>query len=373
MMVPVTLESPRGRLTLAVPDDAPVEALLPELVEACGCEEEGFRWSLRARGGPVLNPSFGLEQNGVYRGAILELLPGQPWRRGEASWAEVLVDRGARALASLRPTRAGDTAAAASRRAVAEATVPTPLLLAVLATEREAGATTVAALLGIVLARLRRERVAAVDADPRHATLSQSLAEGRRPATAELVAAASPAGRASLLSQLVAGPHGLLVLPAPLPDGAEAHLEQALYAALLAQLSRAVVIAVADCGPADQGPGRAVLASADLGVLVCRPDELDGGAVEERVRRLRRSCRSVVAVANRARSKPPAVPGADATLALSDEARAAAGLRGGTFAWAAAPPSWQVEVPALAAALLTGRGARRWHFSTEAVGQLRDR
>ena len=33
MLVVVTVESPRGRITLAAPNDVPVEQLIPELVE----------------------------------------------------------------------------------------------------------------------------------------------------------------------------------------------------------------------------------------------------------------------------------------------------------------------------------------------------
>jgi hypothetical protein len=93
MMVVVTVESPRGRQTLAVPDDVPVEQLLPALVEACRCEQLASRWSLRPRGADELAPERTLEESGVYRGSILELRiadPGaRPAPRSLPSWGEV--------------------------------------------------------------------------------------------------------------------------------------------------------------------------------------------------------------------------------------------------------------------------------------------
>jgi hypothetical protein len=94
MMVVVTVESPRGRITLAAPDDVPVEQLLPALAEACRCEGEASRWSLRARREAPLAPERTLEQAGLYQGAILELRAEQPPSRRAggphlASWAEV--------------------------------------------------------------------------------------------------------------------------------------------------------------------------------------------------------------------------------------------------------------------------------------------
>jgi hypothetical protein len=94
MMVVVTVESPRGRRTLAAPDDVPVEQLLPAFAEACRCEGEASRWSLRPRGEAPLAPERTFEQAGLYQGAILELRAEQPpsGRVGAphlASWAEV--------------------------------------------------------------------------------------------------------------------------------------------------------------------------------------------------------------------------------------------------------------------------------------------
>jgi hypothetical protein len=94
LKVLVTLESPRGRQALAVPDDVPVEQLLPALVEVTGCEGKADRWSLRPRGEGALDRERSLSQNGLYQGAVVELRaegpqPGMAQRRRLASWGEV--------------------------------------------------------------------------------------------------------------------------------------------------------------------------------------------------------------------------------------------------------------------------------------------
>jgi cellulose biosynthesis protein BcsQ len=417
MMVVVTVESPRGRLTLAVPDDVPVEQLLPVLVAACRCEQMASRWSLRPRGASELDGERTLEESGVYRGAILELQVGEPLarpaQRSQPSWGEVGAYHARRvagaawrvgsnslperlgALGALgaggwsrisRPSRprsarelfpaptprnpahrAVSTPARAteSDRAIAAAILERGLLIAVLGRERGAGASTVAALLATLLARLRGDRVVAVDTDPLSASLSLSLSPSRRVRAAELLSAVAPGGTGSLNQHLVREQHGLFVLPAPIlaGTGAAARLDQAAYTALLAQLTRSAELAVVDCGVADVPGGRAALASADLAVIVSRADELEGRRLGQIVQAARASCRSVVVLVNRSRRPRQArtaranLTGADHTVWLSDEPAAAARLRAAAFSWEAAPRSWHGEVRALAAALLIGERA----------------
>jgi hypothetical protein len=104
MMVTVTVQSPRGRLTLSAPDDVPIERLLPALVEACRCEKDGTRWSLRAGVEPAPAPHLTLAQSGLYQGAVLELSPEEPppHQSGLASWREVVAVQTRLALARLR-------------------------------------------------------------------------------------------------------------------------------------------------------------------------------------------------------------------------------------------------------------------------------
>src|ERR1700738_3153901 len=248
MLVVVPVESPRGRITLAAPNDVPVEELIPELVEACRCEADGSRWTLRARGEDgALAPHRTLDQCGLYQGAVLELTADGPpsardSKRAAASWAEVGLyhagragarawnaarralpqptgtpaTAGARVRAAWQGTPAAPPPAARDRRrpeldrAIASAVLPRGLLIAVLGCERGAGATTVAALLATLLAQLRSEPVAAVDTDAVSGSLSLCLTPGRRVPAADLHSVvAQGSGTGALRQQLVAERHGL--------------------------------------------------------------------------------------------------------------------------------------------------------------------
>jgi MinD-like ATPase involved in chromosome partitioning or flagellar assembly len=391
MIVVVTVESPRGRTTLAVPDDLPVQQLLPALVEACRCEQEAGRWSLQARGEGPLAPQQTLKEAGVYRGALLELKAEEPPRRRGGrhlpSWAEVGLYHALTTGTSLR-TRARERArvsrpaaapgpAAAARSATAKHWPPDPdsaiagaviqrgLLIAVLGSEPGAGATTVAALLATLFAHLRPDRVAAMDVDVASGSLSLCLTPGRRiPAVDLQSVVAQGRGAGALRQQLVAERHGLLVLPAPILGRGGGKLDQPFYAALLAHLTAWADLAVVDCGPADGAGGRAALVSADIAVVVCDAEEADGRRVEQSLLAARTLCRSVVLVRNRVQryraghdDATQQVAAADHHFALSDEPAAAARLRAAAFEWQAAPKSWRPEVRTLGAALLLDRAS----------------
>jgi hypothetical protein len=418
-MMLVTVESPTGRATLAVPADVAVEQLLPAIMEACRCERNASVWSLRARGEPeALVPERTLEQSGLYQGSILELIveepPSQPTgKRDLASWAEVVAyaarraadwtrraarrsqserpraprptARGTVSTSSIRLAQRPEVEADASRRVeaktaaarsnkttrrapfrshsgdtdrqIASAVIQRGLLIAVLGHERRAGATTVSALLATLVAQLRADLVAAVDTDSVSASLSLSLTPGRRTPAEELLSTVTK-DPGAVHQYLVAGQHGLLVLPAPILAAEGTGLDEAVYTALLAQLSRSAELAIVDCGLAEAPGGRAALAAADVGVVVCRPQHVGTRGLEQKLLTARSSCQSLVAVVNGARRQrlgrgaSAQVPGADHTVSLSYEPAAAARVRAATFSWESAPRSWQAEVRALAAALL---------------------
>jgi MinD-like ATPase involved in chromosome partitioning or flagellar assembly len=219
----------------------------------------------------------------------------------------------------------------------------------------------VTALLATLLARLRPGSVTAVDTDTASTGLGLSLAPGRRVHAADLLdALAGGSAAAALRDQLVATQHGLLLLPAPLPAGSSPPLDEPFHAALFAQLSRSSQLVLADCGVGALPGGRAAVASADLGVVVCRAADMNSPRLEQCLAASRASCAAVVAVVNRAsRSRTgrrrAEVQGADHTVWLAEETSAAARLRAAAFSWETAPRSWQAELRALAAALLLDR------------------
>jgi Mrp family chromosome partitioning ATPase len=335
LKVLVTVESPRGRQTLAVPDDVPVEQLLPALVEVSGCEGQAERWSLRPRGEGALEQERSLGQNGVYQGAILELQAEEseaPAANGRrlASWAEVASYQARNAVSSVwQSSRRGirPLARSAGRdAAIAGAVLQRGLLVAVISEEPGAGATTVTALLATLLARLRSDRVAAVDAD---------VASGA-------------------LRQLLPAADDLMVLPATVLGAASDAGSDAFFA----ELRRTTDLAVIDCGVSSAPPSRAALAHADVRVVVSRAPA--GGAPwwERNARPIRLSRQPAVTVVNRTqrsrlpRAAPAQSPGADRTVSLTHEPAAAARLRTAAFSWDEAPRSWQAEVRALATGLL---------------------
>jgi type VII secretion integral membrane protein EccD len=72
----ITVSTPHRRLDLAVPDQAPVAELLPELLRHAGdAPEQDGGWALRRADGAVLAPARGLASQGVVDGAVLHLTP----------------------------------------------------------------------------------------------------------------------------------------------------------------------------------------------------------------------------------------------------------------------------------------------------------
>jgi hypothetical protein len=362
MTIVVTVESPRGRLTIRIPDDVPVEQLLADLLDATGRQPGSGRWSLVPRGGDALDPERTLRQSGLYQGAILQLRsedpePGLATPGHRAPWIEI---------ASLQLRRAGawawragsqarlavrtETGAAVRKSSdldgrIAGALAEPDLVIAVLSEEQGAGATTVTALLATLLARLREAPVTVVDTEGPSGRLSLYLTPAaRQPGAYPL----SPATR-------------LKLLPAPVPAGPADAQGEAAYDALFAELERLGELAVVDCGLPGTLGARATLARADLCVAVCRAP---GGTAAWRDRTAgqgRRPGQRLVAVLNRAGRPAPGRPRRDTvaadegTVSLTYEPAAASRLRAGAFSWEDAPRSWKADVRALAEALLVER------------------
>ena len=144
--------------------------------------------------------------------------------------------------------------------------------IAVVSPKGGPGKTTITALLGSLLAFLRRDRVIAVDANPDFGSLGRRLAPGHTVFLDDLLA--GPLAEESLTTtqldaQLGRGPDGLMVAPAPTdPDRAKA-LDETAYRTLFKRLAEFAGILVLDCGTGlDAPPARAALGSADQLVLV---------------------------------------------------------------------------------------------------------
>src|ERR1700720_2587546 len=75
----VSVDSPSGRHTLEVPEDARVEDLVPTLVEVCEGSSDSRGWSLAPMGEAPLRGDQTLGQRGLFAGAVLALVaPARP-------------------------------------------------------------------------------------------------------------------------------------------------------------------------------------------------------------------------------------------------------------------------------------------------------
>ena len=186
--------------------------------------------------------------------------------------------------------------------------------IAVISPKGGVGKTTTAALLGSLLAFLRRDRVVAVETNPDWGSLGRRLAPDHPIFIDDLLAGPLIDQRLSptqLDAQLARGPDGLMVAPAPTDPERAKKLDETAYLTLFAHLSELVGTLVLDCGTGlDDPPARAALASADQLVLVC-DDEPDTASIvseaAEWLRRIVRAPRRPAEVARRRRQQPAAL------------------------------------------------------------------
>ncbi|MFB9238515.1 type VII secretion integral membrane protein EccD [Plantactinospora siamensis] len=127
----VTINAPRRRLDVALPDQLPVAELLPELLRhaGIGLADAGERhggWVLRRTGGGALSGGRPLAPQGVRDGDVLHLVPAR------TGWPEPEYDDVAEAIADGARRRGGGWDGAATRTA-ALAGAAAPALVGLLA------------------------------------------------------------------------------------------------------------------------------------------------------------------------------------------------------------------------------------------------
>ena len=150
--------------------------------------------------------------------------------------------------------------------------------IAVVSPKGGVGKSTTTALLGSLLAFLRRDRVVAVDTNNDWGSLGRRLVPDHPVFIDELLAGPLAGGQlppTELDVQLGRGPDGLMVAPAPTdPERAE-QLDEGAYRTLFTRFGELVGMLVLDCGTGlGDPPARAALSCADQLVLVadCEPD-----------------------------------------------------------------------------------------------------
>ena len=131
------------------------------------------------------------------------------------------------------------------------------MTIAVVSPKGGVGKSTTTALLGSLLAFLRRDRVVAVDTNPDWGSLGRRLVPDHPVFIDDLLAGPLKDGQLTptqLDAQLGRGPDGLMVAPAPTdPDRGEA-LDEAAYRTLFARLGELVGTLVLDCGTGLKSP-----------------------------------------------------------------------------------------------------------------------
>lgn len=366
----VILDSPSGRHTLDIPENARVDDLVPSLVELCeGGSVNPVGWSLAPLGEPPLAGDRTVAECGLFPGAMLNLVPPARAEIEEAApdvLTAVEVARRLKARLHLPDPRAPGTQRmgdAAYRRllddAIAAPGLDASVVVAVISTHGGAGTTTVAVLLATLLASLRTDEVAVVDACPQSGALSHWMVpESGLSGDAYRALFDRASTPDEIRGALVKARRGLAVLPAPSNLGARSAEDEADWGRLIEHLRHLHNIVIIDCGAGFQRlSGRAALAAADHVVLVSRAAPGDAGRLGSMIESIRSPGRTVTVVSNHATRRLRA--GRSATgvpqISLAHEQEPAQRLKTRGFSWSDAPSSWQQSMRELAAVLI-GRG-----------------
>ena len=324
----MSVDSPSGRHDLSVPAEAPLEQLLPELVQACeGAGTEAGGWRLSPQGEGPLDAGQTLGEIGLYDGAVLVLSPPEPKTVAEAPPRPPRIE----SMSGRDYLRMLDAAIAAPSE-------PKSTVIAVAGAQPGAGATTVTALLAMALGVLRDQSVVAVDANPRSGALSHWLVpDGAVPAEVYRSLLSPQVTPDQVAGALVAAGPRLSVMSAPIDPVIVRDAQDASWARLIEHARRLHNIVVVDCGT------RRAADWADRVVLVNRFGQNLVAAAGVRI--------PTVTVTNYA-PKRRRIHGSQITVVI--EPSAAARLRRRGFAWADAPPAWQECMREMAAVLLAG-------------------
>jgi MinD-like ATPase involved in chromosome partitioning or flagellar assembly len=235
--------------------------------------------------------------------------------------------------------------------------------IAVVSPKGGVGKSTTTALLGSVLAFLRRDRVVAVDTNPDWGSLGRRLVPEHSIFIDDLLAGPLQEGHlsaAQLDAHLGRGPDGLMVAPAPTDPERAAGLDETAYRTVFARLGDLVGALVLDCGTGLGSPAaRAALGCADQLVLVADGEPDTASLVAEAAARLEQQAPPLVLVANKLDRSSRVdigvlereVPFARGIVRVPNHRAGADELRGSRFSWKQAPGAWRTPVRELAALL----------------------
>ena len=289
--------------------------------------------------------------------------------RGSSARQASRVRRGSRRVARVR-----EAWAHSDYRQRLEQTITAPRLqrcvtIAIVSPKGGVGKTTITALLGSLLAFLRRDRVVAVETNPDWGSLGRRLVPDHPVFIDELLAGSLNEPSVSptrLDARLGRGPDGLMVAPAPTDPDRAAKLDESAYRTLFARLSELVGTLVLDCGTGlDDPPARAALACADQLVLVCDDEPDTASIVAEAAGWLRHARPPLTLVVNNQRrgsridlaALERATDFAHGLAVVPRDESGAGQLHNSRFTWKHAPDGWKTPIRELAA--LLAAAARR--------------
>src|SRR5260370_17863791 len=323
----VSVDSPSGRHTLAVPEDARIEDLVPSLVEVWEGSSGGRGWSLAPMGEAPLGDEQTLGQRGLFPGAVLVLAaPLQPADAEPEAYVPSASDLAQRLKARLQPSRhmpdidrMGD---GDYLRFLEDAIVTPPsgasTVVAVVSAHAGRGTTRATVLLATLLSTLRNDQVVAVDACPQSGALSHWMAPESGLAADSYRSLFEPTlTPEQVRAALVKVARGLALLPAPTDQRMEPAADEQAWVRLIQHLRHLSHFLILDCGA---GFGRAstlaALGAADHVVLANK--SAPGEAVPARIiESIRGQGRTVAIVANQASQRTRATRSAAGVQQLS--------------------------------------------------------
>ena len=249
-------------------------------------------------------------------------------------------------------------------RAIAAPRLTRCATIAVVSPKGGVGKTTLTVLLGSLLARVRRDRIVAVDTNPDFGSLGRTLTPDHQVFVDDLsdVLEQPDLSVTALDRHLGRAFEGLMVLPAPTDPSRMAQLNEESYRRVIARLQTMVGVLVLDCGTGLQEPAaRAAQAAADQILLISDAHPSTASLVAEAAELLRTAGPPLTLLVNKMPRKRDTrldlegfealVPDAHGLVMLDEDLRSATKVAAGDYSWDDAPDQWRRAIRELAVSL----------------------